>query len=156
MTATNKKIAVFPGSFDPFTKGHEEIVLRASYLFDEIIIALGNNSQKQTLFPLEKRIEFIQQTFAGNQQIKVETYNGLTVDFCQQKNAKTILRGLRSVSDMEFERPIAQMNRSLNASIETIFLMSSPQYAAISSTIVRDIHKHGGNITPYLPAAVKL
>ncbi|MES2837131.1 MAG: pantetheine-phosphate adenylyltransferase [Bacteroidota bacterium] len=150
------KIAVFPGSFDPFTKGHYEIVERACSLFDKIIVAIGTNSTKQYLFPIEKRIEMIEQAFKQNAKVEVVSYSGLTVDFCKQQKAKTIVRGLRNASDFEYEQPIAQMNKTLDESIETIFISCSPQLSHISSTIIREIYKNKGNILPYLPAGVSL
>lgn len=156
MANINFKTAVFPGSFDPFTKGHFEIVERACTLFDKVIVAIGNNSNKQYLFPLEKRIEIIEQAFKNNAVISVIAYSGLTVEFCKQHNAKTIIRGLRNSVDFEYEQPIAQMNKTLDSSIETIFISSSPYLTPISSSILRDIYRNGGNILSYLPDGVNL
>jgi pantetheine-phosphate adenylyltransferase len=150
------RIALFPGSFDPVTKGHESIVLRALPLFDTIIVAIGNNSTKTYMFPLEKRKKWLQETFAKHKQIVVEEYGGLTVDFCKQKKANYILRGIRTPGDYEFESNIAQMNKAMAPSIETIFMLTLPEHTAISSTIVRDILKHGGDATQFIPSAIAL
>ena len=151
-----KKIAVFPGSFDPFTVGHKSIVNRALNMFDEIIIAIGYNSEKSGFFPLEKRVEWIKQTFNGNSKIKVKTYQGLTVDFCKENNAKYILRGLRTSEDFEYERAIAQMNKKMLPETETVFLLTSPEHTPISSTIVREIFRHGGNTSEFVPEGIVL
>ncbi len=151
-----KKIAVFPGSFDPFTVGHKSIVDRALNMFDEIIIAIGYNSEKSGFFPLEKRVEWIKQTFKDNRKIKVITYQGLTVDFCKKNNANYILRGLRTSEDFEYERAIAQMNKKLLPETETVFLLTSPEHTPISSSIVREIFKHGGDISEFIPEGIIL
>jgi pantetheine-phosphate adenylyltransferase len=151
-----KKIAVFPGSFDPVTKGHENIVKRALPLFDEIIVAIGINSTKQYYFPLEKRMQFIEQTFAGEQKVKVMSYSGLTIEFCKQVGSSYILRGLRSQADFEFEKGIAQMNKAMEDKIETIFILSTPALSAINSTIIRDILKHGGDVSAFVPEGLRV
>jgi pantetheine-phosphate adenylyltransferase len=150
------RIAVFPGSFDPVTIGHESIVLRALPLFETIIVAIGNNSTKSYMFPLEKRKAWLKETFAKHKQVVVEEYSGLTVDFCKQKKANYILRGIRTPGDYEFESNIAQMNKAMLPQIETIFMLTLPEHSAISSTIVRDILKHGGDATRFIPSAVAL
>lgn len=150
------RIAVFPGSFDPVTKGHESIVLRALPLFDSVIVAIGNNSTKSYMFPLEKRKEWLKQTFAAHKQVQVEEYSGLTVDFCKSMNAGYILRGIRTPGDYEFESNIAQMNKMMQPSLETIFMLTLPEHVAISSTIVRDILKHGGDARQFIPSSVVL
>lgn len=150
------KIAVFPGSFDPITKGHENIVKRALPLFDQIIIAVGVNSSKKTLFPLETRINWIKQTFNFEPKVKVESYEGLTVRFCLDKQAGFILRGLRNATDFQFEKGIAQMNRDMVSGVDTIFLMTSPEFAAISSTIVRDIIRNDGDVSKFVPNAIDI
>lgn len=150
------RIAVFPGSFDPVTKGHESVILRALHLFDAIIVALGNNSTKTYMFPLEKRKAWLQQTFARYKQIQVEEYYGLTIDFCKKKDASYILRGIRTPGDYEFESNIAQMNKAMNPDIETIFMLTLPEHTAISSTIVRDILKHGGNASQFIPSGIEM
>ncbi len=146
-----KKIAVFPGSFDPFTIGHESIVKRALPLFDQIIIAIGYNSDKTQFFPIEKRILWIQKAFQNHSKVEVDTFEGLTVEYCKSKNAKFILRGLRTAADFEYERAIAQINRKLTTKLESVFLLTSPEHTMITSTIVRDIIRHGGDASQFLP-----
>lgn len=146
-----KKIAIFPGSFDPFTKGHEDIVLRGLGLFDEIIIGIGYNSQKERHFEINKMIAHMEDTFSGHPTIKVITYNELTAELAIKYNAHYLLRGLRNTTDFEYENSISQVNRHINNNIETVFLITSPQFAAISSTIIREVHKYGGNIDDFLP-----
>jgi pantetheine-phosphate adenylyltransferase len=150
-----KKIAVFPGSFDPITKGHQDVVLRALPLFDEIVIGIGINSTKASLFSLGQRLKFIQHAFANHPSVKVHSYQGLTVDFCKEQQARYILRGLRSAADLEYENPIAQLNRSMSG-IETVFILTSPAYAAISSTIIREIIRNNGNVAQFLPEGLEL
>jgi len=142
-------IALFPGSFDPFTIGHADIVRRALPLFDEIVIAVGINSAKQPMFPTEDRVETIRRAFANQPKVKVATYSCLTVDFAREVGATHILRGVRTVQDFEYERQMADANRELSG-IETVLLYSSPAYAHISSSLVRDLHRFGHDITPYL------
>ncbi len=150
-----EKIAVFPGSFDPITKGHESIIKRALPLFDNIIVAIGVNSSKNYMFSLEQRIAFCKTTFTED-NISVETYQGLTVDFCNKKGARYLLRGLRTSADFEFERGIAQMNSAMHENIETIFMLTPTKYSAISSTIVRDILKNGGDVSQFIPQGITL
>jgi pantetheine-phosphate adenylyltransferase len=147
------KRAVFPGSFDPITLGHVDIIERALPLFDEIILAIGINLDKKYMFSLEERVRFMEETFKGESKIIVKTYNGLTVDFCLKEKAAFILRGLRNTIDLEFEKTIGQTNYRL-AGIETVFLISSPGKSHISSTVVRDIKKHGGDYSILVPDAV--
>ena len=144
------KKAIFPGSFDPFTIGHHDIVMRALNLFDEIIIGIGHNYTKRETFPLEERLAAIQRIYDNEPRVRVEVYDGLTVDFAAQHNAQFILRGVRSTLDFEYERNIAEANKQLS-SIETILLYTRPEYAHISSTLVRDLHSHGKDISQYLP-----
>ncbi|MEJ6795958.1 MAG: pantetheine-phosphate adenylyltransferase [Flavobacteriales bacterium] len=151
-----KRIAVFPGSFDPFTVGHQNIVLRAMLMFDEIIVAIGENSQKKYMLSLEKRKSIIADAFKGVEQVKVESYSGLTVDYCNAEEAKFILRGLRNSRDLDFEQPIAQMNKKLDDSIETVFLVNAPEFSAINSSIVREIYLNGGDVSDFLPNGIKL
>ena len=146
-----KKIAVFPGSFDPITLGHESVVKRALPLFDEIIVAIGNNSQKKYMFDLKQREAWIKETFKGIPQIRVDIYEKLTGEYCEEVGARFLLRGLRNHADFEFERSIAQMNRELNDEIETYFLFTDPKYSAINSTIVREIYRLGGEVAQFLP-----
>lgn len=144
------KRAIFPGSFDPFTIGHHDIVLRGLQLFDEIIIGIGHNINKREAFPLEERINAIQSAFKGEPRVQVMAYDGLTIDFAAEQHAHFILRGVRSVQDFEYERNIAEANKQLSG-IETILLYTRPEYAHISSTLLRDLHAHGKDISPYLP-----
>jgi pantetheine-phosphate adenylyltransferase len=147
------KRAVFPGSFDPITLGHVDIINRALPLFDEIIIAIGINSDKKYMFTLKERLKFIKEIYANEPKIKVETYSGLTIDFCKKKKIDFILRGLRNPADFEFEKAIAQTNRKL-ASVETVFLLTSAETSFISSSIVRDVLRNGGDITGLVPKSV--
>ncbi|MBI2967378.1 MAG: pantetheine-phosphate adenylyltransferase [Bacteroidetes bacterium] len=150
------RTAIFPGSFDPITKGHESIVRRALPLFDKVIISVGVNTTKQCCFPLEKRIEWIKKVFSKEKNVTVETYSGLTVDFCRKMGASFIIRGLRTSADFEFERAIAQMNRTMAPEIETLFLVSLPEFAAINSSIVREIYRSGGDIGTFIPTGINL
>ncbi len=147
------KKAVFPGSFDPITLGHVDLIYRGLEIFDEIIIAIGVNADKKQLFPLEDKIQQIKNTFINEPRIKVASYKGLTVDFCKSVNSKYILRGLRNSSDFNYEQSIAQTNSSLSL-IESVFLISSPQLAHISSTIVRDIIRNEGDYKSLVPKSV--
>jgi pantetheine-phosphate adenylyltransferase len=151
-----KNIAIFPGSFDPITRGHESIIRRALLLFDKIIIAVGENPDKQCYFPLEKRIRWLETIFSGDPQIVIMKYTGLTVDFCKANHAKYILRGLRTSADFEFERTIGQMNKALYPEVETVFLLCTPEYASLSSSIVRDILKNGGDVSQFVPEGINL
>lgn len=151
-----EKIALFPGSFDPITKGHYEIVLKGLELFDKIIIGVGVNSSKKTLYSVEQRIAMIQEVFSGYPQISVVPYEGLTVAFCKSEKAGFILRGLRSGLDFEYEQSIAFANKELDPDIETVFLLSSPSYSNISSTIVRDIIANKGDYTKFIPKGLIL
>jgi len=145
--------AIFPGSFDPITLGHVDIINRALPLFDEIVIAIGVNADKKYMFSLEERIQFIKENYKNEVKVTVETYSGLTTDFCQKINVDFILRGLRNPADFEFEKAIAQTNRKLS-NIETVFLLTSADTAYISSSIVRDVYRHGGDITSFVPKSV--
>jgi len=148
------KIAVFPGSFDPVTSAHRDIVLRALSLFDKVIVAVGINSEKKGLLSHEERVTLLTQVFVDHQQVEVTSYSGLTVDFCKQRGAQYILRGLRNTNDYEFENAIAQNNKQLAPEIETIFLMSTSGTGHISSTIVRDVVLHQGDISSMVPTEV--
>ncbi len=145
------KTAVFAGSFDPITKGHEDIVLQAMPLFDEIIIAIGVNIDKKYAFPLEKRIKWIENTFAEYPKVKVVSYQGLTVEFCKKMNAGFIIRGLRNTTDFEYESIIAEANKKLNPEVETVFFLANPNLRCVSSSVVRDIIKNGGDLTAFIP-----
>jgi len=150
------KIALFPGSFDPFTIGHESIVMRALSLFDKIIIAIGYNTNKTGFFPLEDRLTWIRDVFSNEKKVEVDTYEGLTVDFCVEKGVGYILRGLRTSSDFEYERAIAQMNRTMHPEIESVFILTLPEYTHVASAIVRDIILHGGDASMFLPKKMKI
>jgi len=150
----NRK-AVFPGSFDPITTGHIDLVKRALPLFDEIIIAIGINSQKQTLFELDLRRKWIEKAFEGEPRVSVDVFQGLTVHFCKKVNARFIIRGLRNASDFDYEKTISQLNHIVGDQVETLFLISRPEFSHISSTIVREIIKGGGDARPFLPESVQ-
>ena len=145
--------AIFPGSFDPITLGHVDIINRALPLFDEIIIAIGINADKKYMFTLEERIKFIKENYSNEAKIKVETYSGLTIDVCEKFNVDFILRGLRNPADFEFEKAIAQTNRKMST-IETVFLLTSADTSFISSSIVRDILRNGGDVEGFVPKSV--
>lgn len=144
------KRAIFPGSFDPFTIGHHDIVMRGLEIFDEIIIGIGRNYNKRETFPLEERLAAIQRIYDNEPRVRVEVYDGLTVDFAAEHHVQFILRGVRSTLDFEYERNIAEANKQLSG-IETVLLYTRPEYAHISSTLVRDLHSHGKDISQYLP-----
>ena len=146
---------VFPGSFDPITIGHQEIIERAIPLCDELSIAVGENKEKKNMFSLKQRMDFIKETNKNNPKISVESYEGLTIDFCKKVNADALIRGLRNPADFEFEKSVAQMNRRLSG-FETVFLLTSAGHAFISSSIVREIMLHKGDFSSLVPKAVKL
>jgi pantetheine-phosphate adenylyltransferase len=150
-----KNIAIFPGSFDPITVGHVSIVKRALPLFEKVIIAIGVNAEKKTMFSLERRQQWIAQLFKDEPKVTVETYSGLTVDFCKQNDAGYILRGLRTAADFEFERGIGQINRNLAPGIETLFLLTEACHTPISSSIVRDVIRHGGDVSEMVPGLLE-
>ena len=151
-----KRIAVFPGSFDPFTIGHEGIVRRGLALFDEIIVSVGANPLKKSYFPLGSRKSMISNVFQNESRVKVDHYEGLTVDYCKKHGASYILRGLRTAADFEFERAIAQSNKVLESEIESIFLLTVPEHAHINSTIVRDIIRCGGDASRFVPDSINI
>lgn len=148
------KKAVFSGSFDPITKGHENIILRALPLFDEIIVAIGVNIMKKSSFSLEQRLKWIESVFADYPKVKVAHYEGLTVDFCKENGANYIIRGLRGSVDLEYETTIAEANKKINPDIETIFFMTEPSLRCVSSTVVRDLLKHNYPIDEFVPAQI--
>lgn len=149
------KKAVFCGSFDPITKGHEDIVLRALSLFDEIVVAVGVNNEKKYCFSLEQRLQWIKDTFAEYPKVKVTCYEGLTVDFCKENNAAFIIRGLRGSADLEYETTIAEANKKINPDIETIFFPTEPSLRCVSSTVVRDLLKHNCPVDEFVPSKIK-
>ncbi len=142
--------AIFPGSFDPFTLGHEDLVRRGLTFFDEIVIAIGVNADKKSFFSLDDRTRFIESVFRGESRVSVASYSGLTVDFAKQIGARHILRGLRNTLDFTFEQTIAQANMKIGG-IETTFLMTAPEFSAINSSVVRDILRHGGDASAFIP-----
>ena len=149
---SDKKVALFPGSFDPFTKGHEDIVLRGLRLFDEIIISIGYNKAKSSrYFPIDQMVKSIQQTFAKQPMISVVTYAELTAEFARKNGARYLLRGIRNTTDFEYENSISQINRKLYNDLESVFLITSPQFAWISSSIIREVHGYGGDVSEFLP-----
>ena len=152
----NKKIGIFPGSFDPITKGHEYVINKAANMVDELIVGIGENSTKKYLFSLEQRLKWIEKTFEGNPKIKVQSYNGLTIDFAKSVKADIIFRGLRSGVDFEYEKPIAETNLTLNPKVNTVFLLTNKEFGMISSSIVREIIKNNGKAEKFLPKCVKI
>lgn len=151
-----QKIAVFPGSFDPITIGHYDLVKRALPIFDKIIVAVGINTQKKSLFPLEDRLHWLKQVFAAEDKIEVGSFENLTAHYCVRVGAQYLLRGLRNASDFDYEKTISQLNNIVGNGIETIFFISRPSYSHISSTIVREIIIGGGDASPFLPEQVKI
>jgi len=147
-------ICLFPGTFDPVTLGHVDIILRAKPLFETIVIGVGRNSSKTPMFSAEQRLQWFEDIFIDEPGITAAIYDGLTVNFCKEVGARFILRGIRYVSDFEYEKAIADANRTLDASIETIFLTGEPKYTSVASTIVRDILRNGGDASPFLPEVV--
>jgi pantetheine-phosphate adenylyltransferase len=150
------RIAVFPGSFDPVTLGHVSVIKRALPLFDKIIIGIGVNSQKQGMFSIEQRMQWMRDIFKDEDKVEVDSYSGLTVEYCKKQDSKFILRGLRTAADFEFERGIGQINRKLSNDIETVFILTEAQYTPLSSSIVRDVIKNGGDVSEMVPPEVKI
>jgi len=150
------KIAVFPGSFDPITLGHVAVIKRAIPLFDQLIIAIGDNADKKHMFTTEQRKKWIQNVFVDEPKISIEVYDGLTIEFCKKMNAHFILRGLRTSADFEFERSIAQINRKLAPEVDTLFILTETKYTPITSSIVRDVIRNGGDISEFVPEEVKV
>jgi len=147
-----KRTAIFPGTFDPFTKGHEDVVNRSLSLFDEIIIAIGFNSQKnKRYFEIDFMVSKIEQVFKNEERVQVVVYNELTAKFAERYNAVALVRGLRNTTDFEYENSISQINTHLNPKLESVFLITNPLFASVSSTIIREVHKYGGNVDEFLP-----
>ncbi len=155
MTTNSKRIAIFPGTFDPFTTGHESLVKRGLTIMDEIVIAIGINESKKSFFPFEKRIEMIRKFYSSNSKIRVESYDTLTVDFAKKIGANYILRGIRSVNDFEYEKSIADMNRTISQ-IETFVLFTEPSLTHISSTLVRELMRYGHDVSEFIPKGLEL
>lgn len=149
-----ERICLFPGTFDPITLGHVDIINRALPLFDKIIVGIGLNAAKAPMFSPEQRLQWVNQIYQQESKVEVAVYDGLTIDYCNKIGARFILRGIRYVSDFEYEKTIADANRTLDRSIETIFLTGEPKYTSVASTIVRDILRNGGDATPFLPEVV--
>ena len=150
-----EKLAIFPGSFDPFTVGHEDVVKRGLSLFENIVIAVGYNANKRDYFPLDDRMQWIRDVFANDPRVRVEKYEGLTVDFAKEIGAAHILRGIRTSADFEYERAIAQVNKAMS-NIDSVFLLTTPEHTPVNSTIIRDILKHGGDASMFLPEQIKI
>lgn len=146
-----KRIALFPGSFDPFTRGHEDIVLRGLRLFDEIVVGIGRNARKERYFPLEQMIRLVERTFADEPAVRVVSYDDLTAKVARDVGARFLLRGLRNTTDFEYENGISQVNRYIYEEVETVFLITSPHLAPISSSIIRDLHRYGEQVDAFLP-----
>lgn len=151
-----KKIAVFPGSFDPITTGHEDLVKRAVPLFDKIIVAVGVNSDKRYVFSLEQRVAWLEEVFKDQPTVEVTNFEGLTANFCKSVGSNYLLRGLRNASDFDYEKTISQLNNIVGDGIETVFLISHPEFSHISSTIVREIIRGKGDVSPFVPSAIKI
>lgn len=150
-----KKTAIFPGSFDPFTRGHEDIVLRGLKLFDKVIVAIGHNTKKHNrYFDIDFMVDKINETFKDYDNIDVVVYNELTATYAKELDATFLLRGLRNTTDFEYENSISQVNRYLNDELESVFLITSPELAAVNSTIIREVHKYGGDVNHFLPYSI--
>ncbi|MEA3544673.1 MAG: pantetheine-phosphate adenylyltransferase [Thermodesulfobacteriota bacterium] len=151
----NRHIAIYPGSFDPFTHGHMDIARRGLEIFDTVVIAVSNNSEKNSLFSVTERVDMLMTLTADNPRLRVETFDGLLVDYVVAKKARVILRGLRAVTDFEFEFQLAQMNHTVCEQVETLFMMTSPKFAYLSSSIVKEVGRLGGDISKFVPPLVK-
>ncbi len=151
-----EKVAVFPGSFDPFTVGHESIALRALTLFDKIIIAVGFNANKKSFFPLDNRLAIIKKVFENEPRIEVISYEGLTVELCKKVKVNNILRGLRTSADFEFERAVGQVNKAMLPEVESVFLLTTPEHSSVNSTVIRDILMHNGDPSQFLPKSINI
>jgi pantetheine-phosphate adenylyltransferase len=152
--ATAMRTCLFPGTFDPITLGHTDVINRGLDLFDRLVIGIGVNSSKTPMFTLEDRMAWIREVYKDDPRVEVAAYSGLTINFCKEIDARFILRGIRYVSDFEYEKAIADVNRTVAPGIETIFLTTVPQYSSIASTLVRDLLRYGGDVSPFLPAQV--
>jgi pantetheine-phosphate adenylyltransferase len=148
------RTCLFPGTFDPITLGHADVISRGLDLFDRLVVGIGVNSSKTPMFPLEERMNWIKEIFKNDSRVEVMTYSGLTIEFCKKIDARFILRGIRNIGDFEYEKAIADVNRTVAPEIETIFLSTMPKYTSFASTLVRDIYRYGGDVSPFLPAPV--
>jgi pantetheine-phosphate adenylyltransferase len=153
-TISSKRIGLFPGTFDPITIGHQDIINRSLPLFDKLFIGIGRNINKEPMFTVEQRLDWIREIYKNNPKVEAVAFEGLTIRCCQQVGAHFILRGIRYVNDFEYEKAIADMNRSLDTNIETVFLTCLPQYTSVASTLVRDVLKNGGDVMQFLPDVV--
>ncbi|HEV2481475.1 MAG TPA: pantetheine-phosphate adenylyltransferase [Puia sp.] len=154
MKSVKERVGLFPGTFDPITIGHQDIINRSLPLFDKLFIGIGRNVNKEPMFSVEQRLEWIREIYKNNRKVEAVAFEGLTIRCCQQVGANFILRGIRYVNDFEYEKAIADMNRSLDGDIETIFLTCLPQYTSVASTLVRDVIKNGGDVSQFLPDVV--
>ena len=146
-----EKVGIFPGSFDPYTKGHHDIVMRSLHLFDKVIVAIGHHSQKKRYFEIEKMVDYIKQAVENEPRVEIMIYDELTAHLAEKHQARYLIRGLRNTTDFEYENSIAQINKYLNEGLETVFLITSPEFAHISSTIIREVHRYGGDISSFIP-----
>ncbi|HPD94982.1 MAG TPA: pantetheine-phosphate adenylyltransferase [Tenuifilaceae bacterium] len=151
-----EKVAIFPGSFDPITVGHESVIRRALSFFDKVIVAIGYNVSKNAFFSIDKRIEMIQRVFSDEPNVQIISYEGLTVDLCKKLNVNYIIRGLRTSADFEFERAVAQTNKAMAPNIDTVFLLTAPEHTSINSTIIRDILIHNGDPSQFIPSSINI
>ena len=154
MKSIKDRIGLFPGTFDPITIGHQDIINRSLPLFDKLYIGIGRNVNKEPMFSVEQRLDWIRDIYKDNPKVEAVAFEGLTIRCCQQVGANFILRGIRYVNDFEYEKAIADMNRSLDGNIETVFLTCLPQYTSVASTLVRDVIKNGGDVSQFLPDVV--
>lgn len=153
---SQKKIAVFPGSFDPFTVGHENIVLRALSIFDQIIVAIGIHSTKQPLLKIESRVKMVNYIFRHTERVNADSFGGLTVDYCRKVRATHMLRGIRTAADFEYERAIAQINKRMLPEVESVFLLTTPEHTPVNSTIIRDIIRNDGDPSQFIPEGINI
>jgi len=151
-----EKVAVFPGSFDPFTVGHENIVLRSLDLFDRVIVAIGKHYTKKSLLDIETRLKMVNEVFRTCDQVSTDSYEGLTVDYCRRVNATHMLRGIRTAADFEYERAIAQINKRMLPTVESVFLLTTPEHTPVNSTIIREIIANGGDASQFLPESIQI
>jgi len=149
-----QRLAVYPGSFDPFTNGHLDIVKRAAGLFDRVVVAVARNSSKSSFFSVEERIDMLNEVLGGMAEVEVSSFQGLLVDYCKSVNAKVIVRGIRAVTDFDYEYAIYQLNQELNSDVETVFLLAGKQYSFVSSTLIKEVARYGRSVEDHAPACV--